>query len=218
MIVKTVLVIDSCPLGRMGMTTLLQECFGSDYLLVKAYPALSLDLKVQPDMIILHLRGWVFQALDDIPKIQAKWPEAALILGDADPFSGTYIREKVISQCLQFGLRGYFSQQTPLEKIKEVLQTVVQGGLLLQSFHFHSQSNHRNQELVKAFLSLSEREQEVLQLLTQNLSNPEIAKQLCISLRTVESHKNSIRQKFGAKTIFSLIQPELAYLLHTKST
>jgi DNA-binding NarL/FixJ family response regulator len=50
----------------------------------------------------------------------------------------------------------------------------------------------------------SRRELEVLRLVVQDLCNQEIADQLCLSVRTVESHRRALLQKAGAKTLVGL--------------
>ncbi len=54
--------------------------------------------------------------------------------------------------------------------------------------------------------NLSKREIEIIRFWGDGLSNPEIAGQLCISVRTVESHKNHIMQKLNFKTNIDLLK------------
>ena len=53
---------------------------------------------------------------------------------------------------------------------------------------------------------LSERQIEILKLWGNNFSNQEIADNLCISIRTVETHKNHIMQKLELKTTIDLVK------------
>jgi len=52
--------------------------------------------------------------------------------------------------------------------------------------------------------TLSEREKEILSLIAKGYSNKEIAEQLVISVKTVETHKSNVMEKLGLKT-----RPEL---------
>jgi DNA-binding NarL/FixJ family response regulator len=56
---------------------------------------------------------------------------------------------------------------------------------------------------------LSPRETEVLNLLVLGLTNPEIAERLCVSPRTVESHRAGVQRKLGVRT-----RAELARVAH----
>jgi DNA-binding NarL/FixJ family response regulator len=53
--------------------------------------------------------------------------------------------------------------------------------------------------------AFSRRELEVLRLVVQDYCNQEIADQLCLSVRTVESHRRALLQKTGARTLVGLV-------------
>ncbi|HUC82067.1 MAG TPA: response regulator transcription factor, partial [Flavisolibacter sp.] len=53
---------------------------------------------------------------------------------------------------------------------------------------------------------LTKREKEILKLVAEGMSNQEIADQLFISLRTVETHRLNLSQKLGAKNTASLVK------------
>ncbi len=63
----------------------------------------------------------------------------------------------------------------------------------------------------KAFQSLTEREVEVLTLVAEGLSNPNIARQLGIARVTVQNHRASIRQKLNITSEADYVKFALAY-------
>jgi two-component system response regulator NreC len=69
-----------------------------------------------------------------------------------------------------------------------------------------SDMNSEKQNTVSGIQKLSERQIEILKLWGANLSNQEIADELCISIRTVETHKNHIMQKLELKTTIDLVK------------
>lgn len=69
-----------------------------------------------------------------------------------------------------------------------------------------SDVNSEKQNTVSGIQKLSERQIEILKLWGANLSNQEIADELCISIRTVETHKNHIMQKLELKTTIDLVK------------
>jgi len=209
---SSVLLIDSCPLGREGAHKILRSCLGkgTQEIFVSADLSAALKLDCQPHLVLLMARSWLVDSIESLKQLQKRWPKSSLVLGDCDPFSDQVSREQTITYALKTGLQGYFCYQTPVEKIGEVLSAALEGDILLHHIRLYRE---QSSPLSQAYFSLSERERYVLKLLIQNYSNPEIAGAMNISCRTVESHKNSIRQKFGVKTAFPLIQPELANLL-----
>ena len=54
-------------------------------------------------------------------------------------------------------------------------------------------------------MSVTPKEKEVLQLLTVGMSSKQFAKELTISIHTEESHRKSLRQKFGARNLAEVI-------------
>lgn len=54
-------------------------------------------------------------------------------------------------------------------------------------------------------MSVTPKEKKVLQLLAVGMSSKQIAKELTISFHTVESHRKSLRQKFGARNVAEVI-------------
>lgn len=210
---KSTLLIDSCPLAREGAMRILQTCLPSGHNIHTSIDLISaFRLDFQPDLVILMARSWLVETIDDLKQVQRHWPDCRLILGDCDPYSNQISREQAVAYALKIGLQGYFCRQTPVNKICDVILAVLEGNMLLQTIRPFRQELQKP-GLSQAYFLLSERERVVLKLLMQNYSNSEIADTMRITRRTVESHKNSIRQKFGVKTAFPLIQPELANLL-----
>lgn len=215
-----VLLIDPCPLGRMGLR-ILTERLGqaATGVGIEIQDVASLETvwnQRRPDLIVLVVRHWIVEAPAAVERLLRHWPESSLVLGDLDLLSDRGTRQRVVGRCVQGGLRGYFSHETPQDRIREVLAQVSAGNLVLQNIRLGQNGDETS--LVKAYFELSEREREVLALLIDDLSNAEIADQLHISRRTVESHKNNIRQKFGVRTAYPLIQPELASVLRLSTS
>lgn len=57
----------------------------------------------------------------------------------------------------------------------------------------------------KTLSPLSKRELEIIKLITQEFNNQEIATQLCISIRTVETHRKNIFKKMKVKSVVGLV-------------
>ncbi len=71
-------------------------------------------------------------------------------------------------------------------------------------------------------LNLTDRETDVIELLSQGLSDKEIAKRLVVSVTTVHAHKNSIyskiKSKIGDEKIYSIRVKSVLYYLDNKRT
>ena len=68
----------------------------------------------------------------------------------------------------------------------------------------HYAVNNRIYEIPKEAEQLSKREKEILKLITEGFENKTISKMLRISIKTVEWHKENLKQKFGLKHVSEL--------------
>ena len=118
----------------------------------------------------------------------------------------TFGEEEFLERILQAGAKGF------------VLKNVLKGVLANAIKSVCDGENYFSPELLpyftRRFISngegsmevvLTEREQEVLQLIGKGYSNDEIADELFISKRTVDTHKNNLISKTGSKNIVSLL-------------
>lgn len=114
-----------------------------------------------------------------------------------------------IVKSIQKGVSAYIAKDTSIEQLNGVIDLVVKGNgfflgetipkaTLLNCFQ-DKQNNHTKP------WNLSEREIEIIDLLAKGFITKEIAEKLHISIPTVESHKENIKQKLDCKTIIGVI-------------
>ena len=117
--------------------------------------------------------------------------------------------EHFILQTIKAGANGYLSKDDGEKELKEAIYTLRNG----YDFHGRTISNillsnylkqHSNDE--QGLEQLTFREKEILRLFGKSYTNKEIAEQLFISVRTVESHKNNIMKKINLKTTVDLVK------------
>lgn len=119
-----------------------------------------------------------------------------------------YGDEEYYDQMIDAGAKGFLLKNTNLQEVKTAIDTVMNGG------------NYFSQELMQSLLrnykvtkeqqknpesELSEREIEILLLISEGLSNQEIGDKLFISKRTVEKHRANILDKTKCKNTAGLV-------------
>lgn len=118
-----------------------------------------------------------------------------------------YGDEEYYDQMIEAGAKGFLLKNTNLQEVKTAIDTVMGGG------------NYFSQELLQNLLrnyklpkgqkgtesELSEREVEILLLISEGLSNQEIGDRLFISKRTVEKHRANILDKTNCKNTAGMI-------------
>lgn len=121
--------------------------------------------------------------------------------------------EDFIFNALKAGARGYLPKNTSRRELSEAIKEVMDGGeyfgepvssIILKSYMRMAREEVKDTSTENE--SLTGRETDILRLFAEGLSNKEIATQLCISVRTVESHKNHIMRKLGLKSVVDLVK------------
>lgn len=112
-----------------------------------------------------------------------------------------YDNPEYVQRALQAGARGYVLKDAPASEIVAAIDAVAAGGTFLSEAL--SRRLFRNQQPRPM---LSPRESEILSALARGESSKQIAKALDLSVRTVETHRQSIKRKLGLEGQAELIK------------
>lgn len=180
-----IMLVDDHPVVREGLALILDN--EADMMVVSqaknGQEAVALFRQQQPDIALLDLRMPDMNGVEVIAAIRTEFPEARLIL------LTTYDGDEDIYQGLRAGAMGYLLKDTPCDEILDAIRAVRDG---------HKQiSPQVGMKLVERMggSELSDREREVLQLMTTGKSNQEIGTTLGITESTVKFHVNKILSK-----------------------
>lgn len=149
-----------------------------------------------PDVVLMDIAMPHLNGLEATRRLNKKCPEAKVIIlsmhGD----------DQYIGQALRAGASGYLLKDASKEELLLAIRSVHQGGSYL--------SPRLSKKLIDDFLRLSDpaapnpyhdlltdREREILQLMAENRSSPEIGRILSISPKTVRNHRANIMEKLG---------------------
>jgi len=132
--------------------------------------------------------------LYDARSIAAQWPEVALVA------LGLHEQRQEVIRCGRAGFTGYVAREASLDGLCKALRDVVEGrlacpaeisgGLLRALFRGDQPPNESALEHV-----LTRREEDVLRLIGEGLSNKEIARELTLSVATVKHHVHHVLDK-----------------------
>ena len=117
----------------------------------------------------------------------------------------SYREDEVIFQAMQAGAYGYVCKDSLAEQLLPAITTVLNERVYLAPeiatsfFHYFRIQTERSRFNCQQ-IKLTEREQEVLQLLIEGASNQKISQQLCITIATVKAHLTSIFDKLKVKS------------------
>ena len=115
-----------------------------------------------------------------------------------------------VLRALEAGAAGYASKDQPPEAVVEAIRAVARGETYLSPriprsiLDEHMQRGQRPS--VGPLDRLSPREREIFDLVVQGLSNQNVATELCISVKTVETHRANINRKLGVHSATELVR------------
>ncbi|MBD2731367.1 response regulator transcription factor [Nostoc sp. FACHB-892] len=184
-----VLVVDDHPVVRQGLVAMLEEA--PDILVVgqagNGQEALAVFRQKQPDATLMDLRMPQMDGVAAITAICTEFPAARIIV------LTTYEGDEDIYQGLRAGAKGYLLKDAEPEELLSAIRAVHKG-------HKHIPPRVGAKLLERmASPELSDRELEVLQLITTGKSTQAISKALYITERTVNFHINHILSKLGVE-------------------
>jgi two-component system response regulator NreC len=140
----------------------------------------------KPAVLILDLNMPGRPSLDAIPDIRAASPGTEIVVL-------TMQNESAFARkALQTGVRGYVLKEAADSELVQAVRSAAVGETYLQPALGARMASEPDGEPAD---DLSEREREVLRLIALGHTNAEIAEQLFLSIRTVESHRAHIQQK-----------------------
>jgi len=158
----------------------------------------------KPDLVVIDLMLKSSSGLELIKDIHTRWPRVLILV--VSMHDETLYAERV----LRAGAQGYITKQEATRDILPAIRRVLAGGIYL---------NERTASVVLARLAsktqavsnsvadlLADREMQVFELTGQGLSTREIAGQLHIDMKTVDTYRARIKEKLNLKTSSELLQ------------
>ncbi|TCC32464.1 response regulator [Kribbella sindirgiensis] len=189
-----VVVADDQQVVREGLVALLGLIDGVHVTGAAANGVEAVDLVARGnvDVVLMDLRMPVLDGTQATARITADFPDVAVLV------LTTYADDASIASALRAGARGYLTKDAGRAEIGAALRSTAAG----QSTFDAEVSKRLIAGLTSTDQStdgLTARETEVLRLIAQGLSNPEIAGRLFISEATVKTHINNTFAKIGAR-------------------
>ncbi len=197
----SLLLIDDHPLIRKGIIQLLELHEGITLHGEANGGAEGLKMieKGQPDMVLLDLNMSEMDGLTTLKKIKKGWPDIRVVILTVSD------NPQNIIQAFRNKADGYLLKNTAPEKIVDHLVQVMHGVTIVSPEVSKILTQSRTDKNNLPELNLTNREEEVLRLIADGLSNQEVGDRLGISVWTAKVHAKHILKKLGLSTRNELI-------------
>ncbi len=162
-------------------------------------------LKVQqPDVVILDISMPDISGIEVTKKISELYPEIKVLI------LSMHINEEFVVNSIKAGAKGYLPKDTSIEELLEAIKVLYDGGeyysrQVSDSFMKNFIKRQKVDQSLIEKEDLTQREIEILKLCATGLTSKEISDKLCISIKTVDTHKNHIMQKLKLKNTAEMV-------------
>lgn len=150
--------------------------------------------KVTPEIILLDINMDKLDGVETLKIVKKRWPQIKIVILTVEK------QKRKIKEVLKLGADGYVLKESAGEEITSAIRNVVAGGKyidksLMQTMFMEAMVGKKGSELDE----LSDRELNVLIMLSQGMKNKEIADNLYLSEKTVKNYVTSIFRKINVE-------------------
>jgi len=163
--------------------------------------AIELAKNTRPDIVLLDINMLPMNGMEVLKMIRKLSP-ASKIIGISMHSEPAYAKKM-----LRLGAKGYVTKNSPRQEMLDAINEVNKGNIYVcqEIAKILSGETANDDSKVPDIKSLSERELQVLGLLSTGGTSKEIAVELGISFKTVEVHRHNILKKLKVKNTLSLV-------------
>jgi DNA-binding NarL/FixJ family response regulator len=214
---KTVLLVDDHPLVRRGLTISISD--QPDLTVCGEAATIAEALKAahqhNPDIAIVDLSLGAEDGLDLIKDLAIRSPKTRVLVLSMHPDS------VYAERALRAGAMGYVMKQAAAKSVIDAIHQVLDGRFYLDasvnSAILFRAVQQKAPASVEPEVVLSDRELHVFRLIGRGMDAPAIASSLHVTVKTVETYRERIKQKLHYKNYLELVQQAALWLRKTDS-
>ena len=196
-----VFIVDDHPVVIEGIHSLLKNEKGIEWAghAMNAQSCLGFFVNNIADIVLMDISMPGMDGIELCAMMKEKYP-GIFILGLSTFNQGLYIKKM-----MENGASGYILKNSSKEELLKAIHTACNGGIF-----FSGEAGEALMEYQKSSIThlpeLSPREKEILGLIAEGYTNPQIAEKIFLSSFTVDSHRKNLLAKLNVKNTASLIK------------
>jgi DNA-binding NarL/FixJ family response regulator len=212
--VATILLVDDHQILRQGLQSLLHR--HPDLKVIgqaaDGRAAVQMARELSPDVVVMDIAMPGLNGIDATRQMVLAQPNAKVIA------LSMHRDRRFAEEMLRVGAKAYLVKDEAFEELAEAIRSVLSGrvylsprvagavveNLLQRDGHSGGDGDGVAQPAPSAFVRLSPREREVLQLMAEGRATKEIATDLRVSVKTIETHRRQLMEKLNLYSVAEL--------------
>src|SRR5712692_6193858 len=172
--------------------------------------AVQLAKKLMPDVVVMDIAMPLLNGLEATRQITKQVPTSKVLI------LSSYSDDEYVQQLTEAGAAGYLVKQTAANELLKAIREAQRGN----AYFSPAIAKRLRDQCREAFVTgqpgnkrtdyLTTREAEVLQLIAEGRANKQIAAELCISIKTVEKHRQQVMNKLNIHDVAGLTRHAIA--------
>jgi DNA-binding NarL/FixJ family response regulator len=199
-----ILLVDDHALVRAGMRSLLKDLEGVEVVAEASdgAEALSVAERERPDVILMDIAMKGMNGLEAAARLRERQPEVKIVI------LSMHTSEEYVLLALRAGAAAYLIKDSATSELEVALKSVMRGETYL--------SPAISRQVVEGYVQrvgagagpdpLTPRQREVLKRIAEGRSTKEIAYELNLSVKTVETHRAQIMERLGIRDVAGLVR------------
>lgn len=205
-----ILLVDDHPMVRAGIKSLLS---GNPLIreVEEAEDADECFQKIEKnnyDLIIMDIKMPKKSGIDVTKEILKKYPSEKILA------ISMYDEQNFIVKMLQAGAKGYLLKNSSKEELIKAIQTIMEGenyfssevSSIMLAKYIHKEYPALQKKEYRSNIKLTKREAQIIKMIADEMTNSDIASDLNISVRTVDTHRRNLLQKLDVKNTAGLVR------------
>lgn len=157
-----------------------------------------------PDIALVDVQMKPMNGFELVEVLKEKYPDLKIII------LSSHYKTSILGYMIKLGVSAFLPKNSNKKTFIEAITMVDKNGVFFtaedhQMLFTYMNSSAKKNSLFEIADELSEREKDVVKLICQEFTNNEIGEKLFISPRTVESHRQRILEKIGAKNTVGIV-------------
>lgn len=158
--------------------------------------------RLQPDVVLMDIAMSLLNGIDATRRITREVPASKVLI------LSTYSDDQHVQRALEAGAAGYVMKETASQDLLHAIREIGKGTAFFSPLiAMRLLQRWKNRELPpssRTDQTLTDRQRDVVQLIAEGYSNKQMATLLCISIKTVDKHRQSLMDRLNIHEVASL--------------